>query len=276
MNRTFNATTRLKLRRIGPAVGPVCLGLVGSRELVPMAFEAGINFFFISADMHWPLYEELRQGLRLLLESRLCRRDEIVVAGVSYVHHKALLGATFSELIDAVPGLGRLDAHIAGATPDIGIIEAHRAQTSIAIGASFHDRALARTAIGENKLDLAFIRCNPLHPGAREDLLPHIDLASTVRVFNFNSTLGAIDPGIGRVLGLDADHWIPERSEYYRFAMSSDRIDGVLCQLRDRNDLGALLAALERGPLTPEEQEYLMKLALLASGKARRRSPVVG
>ncbi len=45
------------------AVGPVCLGAVGSANVIRAAYDAGINFFSIAVDMHWPLYEPVRRGL---------------------------------------------------------------------------------------------------------------------------------------------------------------------------------------------------------------------
>ena len=50
----------------GLEISPFCLGLVGDEDVVPAAFEAGINFFFISADMHWPVYEQTRRGLDMI------------------------------------------------------------------------------------------------------------------------------------------------------------------------------------------------------------------
>ena len=34
---------------------------------MPAAFDAAINCFFVSTDMHWPFYEQPRRGLKLLL-----------------------------------------------------------------------------------------------------------------------------------------------------------------------------------------------------------------
>src|SRR5262245_54155501 len=48
---------RLVLGEQGLRVSPYCLGMIRDPETVGAAFEAGINFFFVSADMHWPLYQ---------------------------------------------------------------------------------------------------------------------------------------------------------------------------------------------------------------------------
>src|SRR4051812_39900076 len=58
---------RLPLGDCGLKVSPFCLGMVGEPATVPAAFDAGVNFFFVTADMHWPLYEMTRRGLADLL-----------------------------------------------------------------------------------------------------------------------------------------------------------------------------------------------------------------
>src|SRR5688572_28146132 len=84
-------------------VSPFCLGAVDDPSVVPAAFEAGINFFFITADMHWPLYEPVRRGLRDLLQSKPSARDEIVVGVVSYVTQPEFCWVPFEEVLAEIP-----------------------------------------------------------------------------------------------------------------------------------------------------------------------------
>ena len=56
-------TERLTLGEGGLRVSPFCLGMVRSEDTTSAAFDAGINFFFLSADLHWPYYD-LARGLR--------------------------------------------------------------------------------------------------------------------------------------------------------------------------------------------------------------------
>ncbi len=58
---------RYPLGKSGLRVSPVCIGITGTPEIIPTAFDAGINFFFLTADLHWPLYEGLQRGLESLL-----------------------------------------------------------------------------------------------------------------------------------------------------------------------------------------------------------------
>jgi hypothetical protein len=134
-------------------VSPFCLGIVGDWRVIPAAFELGINFFFVTTDMHWPLYEASRQGLRDLFASRPGLRDEIVVAGACYPTQPEFCVAPFQELVQALPGLGRVDLLVAGGScaadllPRVNVMRGvATALGARAVGASFHDRRAAATA----------------------------------------------------------------------------------------------------------------------------------
>src|ERR1700730_6192495 len=102
-------TDRLALSHTGLLVSPFCLGLVYSDETACAAFDVGINFFFLSADLHWPAYEVARRGLEKLLARGQGIRDQIVVAIASYVTQPEFCGIALSEGLHAVSGLNPID-----------------------------------------------------------------------------------------------------------------------------------------------------------------------
>src|SRR5215471_15526270 len=106
---------RLALGRSGLQVSPICLGLTQSPETVIAAYEEGINFFFLTADLHWPIYDGIRKGLAKLLQGNASRRHEIVVGVVSYLDNPLFSALQFNEVISEVPGLDYVDVMIAGA-----------------------------------------------------------------------------------------------------------------------------------------------------------------
>jgi hypothetical protein len=61
------------------------MGITGSPETAVAAYEAGVNFFFISVDLHWPLYEPTRKGLEKPPRNNPARRDSVVVGVFSYL-----------------------------------------------------------------------------------------------------------------------------------------------------------------------------------------------
>src|SRR5262245_45129818 len=93
-------------------VSPYCIGMVTNPDTIGAAFDAGINFFFLSADMHWPRYDAARTGLAQLLSR--APRDQIVVAAASYVTQPEFCSEPFREVLAAVPGLRAIDVLVAG------------------------------------------------------------------------------------------------------------------------------------------------------------------
>jgi hypothetical protein len=250
----------------GLEVSPFCLGMVPEPALVAAAFEAGINFFFVSCDMHWPRYQALREGLAALLAR--VPRDRIAVAAVSYVTQPEFCNLPFVELLEEVPELGHLDLLVIGGAYG-GELERRRdvyrenLASGLAgargVGVSFHDRAAARDAIRADAIDLALVRYNPLHPGARKDLFPALDGERACRVYNFNSTRGQVYTGTVPP-ALAGDMWIPRVPDYYRFALTRPQVDGILCSFSRPDEITELLAALDDGPLSAEEEDYMIAL----------------
>jgi hypothetical protein len=269
---------RLALGGSGLAVSPFCLGMVGAPETVSAAFDAGINFFFVTADMHWPMYEGTRRGLQQLLARGNGIRDQIVVAAVCYPTQPEFCHYPFQELLDALPSLERLDLLIAGGAyagefaGRLPVYQQHRRTNFLgarAIGTTFHDRQEARRALTDDAVDIAFVRYNPRHAGAREDLFPHLPPATSTLLFGFKSTFGYVPPGTMTELGLPGeDYWHPEITDYYRFALSRPEMDGLLIGPATPNEVNALADALQKGPLDEEEETYLMHVALVVQGKA--------
>jgi hypothetical protein len=103
--------------------------------------------------------------------------------------------APFRELLSAVPQLGRIDMIVIGGAYGQEFPVRHGIYREFiqrgefgarAIGTSFHDRAAAARAINRAQVDVAFIRYNPVHPGARSDLFPKLR-PSLTSIFNFKS-----------------------------------------------------------------------------------------
>ena len=284
-------TDRLILGNQGLRVSPYCLGWVHSAETVIAAFDAGINFFFITTDLHWPVYEATRRGVRELLARGPAIRDQVVVAAVCYQTRPIFCHGPFQELLDDMPGLGRLDVLIAGAVYGdeqgrrLPVYTEHRDSGYLgarAIGMTFHDRSLALAAIRDRQVDIAYIRYNPDHPGAAKDLFPHLHSpsprngrskgrrAARTLLFSFKSTFGYVPPAEMEAMSLPGSiYWHPQIIDHYRFVLSRPEIDGILMGPRTPEELKGVANAVTRGPLTVDEQAYLMDVALVARGEAR-------
>jgi hypothetical protein len=269
-------TDRLPLGTTGRHVSPYCVGMIPDPAVVAAAFEAGINFFFISADMHWPLYEATRYGLMQLLGSRPGIRDEIVIGLVSYATQPEFCSAPFREVIDLTPHLGHMDLAIAGGAyaseidKRMAVYARHRARGFLgttSLGVSFHDRSAVIPLFDKGSVDIGFVRYNPLFPRAATALLPQVRDDHPL-LFNFKSTTGWMPRDQLLALGVGDDCWHPHHTDYYRFALSQPAFDGILCSLPTPGAVRELADAMARGPLDDNDQQYLLDLADLGRGKA--------
>jgi hypothetical protein len=265
---------RLPLGTRGLSVSPFCMGAVDDPHAVLAAFDRGINFFFLSADMHWPAYEGSRRGLAELLRARPAARDQIVVAAVSYVAHPDFVLAPFFEVLENVEGLGRLDVVLAGGVSRFTELEAARRAGICrqrdplrghlpgvqAAGATFHDRAAARDALADDELDVSFVRYNSEHPGAEADVFPHAQTDARMLLYGFKSVQGCLSRTAFSSLALPPSAWQPRPSDHYRFALSRPELDGILCAPQSAAQLDALAAALAEGPLEAGEIAYMKRL----------------
>ncbi|HEU4404641.1 MAG TPA: hypothetical protein VFS43_05050 [Polyangiaceae bacterium] len=274
-------TDRLPLGARGLEVSPICLGIVGEPGAVVEAFDAGINFFFVTADMHWPVYESLRRGLTALFARGGGVRDEVVVASASYVTQPEFCSIPFREVLDAVPGLDRIDMPVAGGAyahdflPRYRVYEGHLARGRFgarAIGTTLHERRAAPT-LGARLVDWAAVRYNTAHRGAEVDVFPFVGPDLPALLYAFKTTFGALPPSRLEALGLEPDHWRPHVTDYYRYALSAPQLDGLLCAFERPAHVRELADALARGPLSDDERQYLVDLADLAAGSAVLNAP---
>jgi hypothetical protein len=263
---------RLPLGLSGLTVSPFALGIT-TADTVLAAYDLGINFFFLTADFHWPLYQGLRDGLEQLFQRRPSVRDEVVVGVVSYLEQPMFDALVFHEVIESVKGLERIDLLIAGAVSNeqslhgraarLDAARANRHNGARAIGASFHHRASALRSINGNLLDIHFIRYNSLHTGAAEDLFPHVAPERTGVIFNFKSLMSRARPEQLEQLGLREQNWHPSPSDYYRQVLTFSALDGVLCSPHSPREVEELAAAMARGPLSPQQDAYIRRLSTI-------------
>ena len=274
-DRLPQARDRLELGRRGLVVSPVCVGMTRDPRTIPAAFEAGVNFFFVTADMHWPLYEATRRGLAMLLE-RPSVRDDVVVAVVSYATQPEFCWMPHKEVVDAIPGLERVDVTVAGGAYGSEIL-VRRAQYlehlrrgfvgARAIGATFHDRNALVPSVNNGLFDVSFVRYNASHVGAREEVFPRLEAEPRSLLYNIKSTFGSVPHERYAELGLDEDHWRPRVVDHYRFVLGRPEMRGILCGPSTPAHVEELARALEEGPLDDEEEQFLVDLAALAEGR---------
>ncbi|MBI5576194.1 MAG: aldo/keto reductase [Deltaproteobacteria bacterium] len=130
-----------------------------------------------------------------------------------------------------------------------------------ALGASMHDRPRAGKLAENSILDLLMIRYNAAHTGAEQDIFPHL-ASRRPAVVAYTATawkklLSAPRNWKGRV---------PTAGDCYRFCLTSPHVDIVLLGPRNAAELREDLAAIDKGPLSPEEMSFMREFGRAVHG----------
>jgi len=122
-----------------------------------------------------------------------------------------------------------------------------------AIGISIHDRKRAGELAASAPIDLFMLRYNAAHPGAEQDVFPHMSRAKKPAVVAYTAT--SWRKLLKRPRGWSGP--VMTAGDCYRFCLSNDLVDVVLTGPATEQQLDENLAALERGPLSAEENAWM-------------------
>ncbi len=146
-----------------------------------------------------------------------------------------------------------------------------------AVGTSIHDRERAAELVKDSVLDAFMLRYNAKHPGAEQDIFPHLAARNPLVVaYTATSWRQLIRP----VSGIDMPPWPgasttgapppPLTAELcYRFCLSSPHVHVVWTAPKTRQQLDENLGALRAGPLSTEEEAWVREYG--AKVKAKKR-----
>jgi aryl-alcohol dehydrogenase-like predicted oxidoreductase len=130
-----------------------------------------------------------------------------------------------------------------------------------AIGTSIHDRARAGRLAEDSILDLLMIRYSAAHPGAEQDVFPHLARR--------NPAVVAYTATAWRKLMRPPRGWtgpVATAGDCYRFCLTNPHVDVVLTGPRNVAELRENLAAIEKGPLSDEEMAFMRRLGQAVHG----------
>ena len=144
-----------------------------------------------------------------------------------------------------------------------------------AIGVSIHDRHRAGWLALESEIDLFMIRYNAKHTGAEQDIFPHLAKRNPAIVGytalawrQLTRPLQGVEmppwPGTEQ---LDVPPLTPELC--YRFVLTNPHVHLVLTGPQNRQQLEQNFAALEQGPLTPEELNWVREYGQMVKAKKK-------
>ena len=125
-----------------------------------------------------------------------------------------------------------------------------------AIGVSTHNRPHAALLANHNgNVDILHVRYNAVHPGAERDIFPKLP-APEVRpvIVTFTATCWG---DLMKPDTVPTGEKIPSAGDCYRFNLTNPAVDLCLTGPRSASDVTAALDALDKGPMTPEEMDWM-------------------
>ncbi len=132
-----------------------------------------------------------------------------------------------------------------------------------AIGTSIHDRQRAGRLALDSEIDLLMIRYNAKHPGAEQDIFPHLEKRNPAVVSYTALAWGQL---IRPVKTIKMPDWpgrepgdVPPLTPAlcYRFVLSNPHVHLVLTGPKNRDQLKQNFAAVEQGQLTEAELDWI-------------------
>lgn len=145
----------------------------------------------------------------------------------------------------------------------------------LSIGTSIHDRKRAGMLALDSEIDLFMIRYNAKHPGAEQDIFPHLSKRKPAVVAYTALAWGQL---IRPLQGIVMPPW-PGKERFdgpplspelcYRFVLTNPDVHVVLTGPQNREQLSQNLAAIKQGPLHAEEMKWIRQYGHLVKGRKR-------
>ena len=145
----------------------------------------------------------------------------------------------------------------------------------MSIGTSIHDRNRAGRLALNSEFDLLMIRYNAKHPGAEQDIFPHLSKRNPAVVSYTALAWGQL---IRPLKKIDMPSW-PGKESFdgpplspelcYRFVLNNPNVHVVLTGPQNREQLRKNMDAINQGPLEPDEMNWIRQYGQLVRSKKK-------
>lgn len=226
------------------------VGAAGVRR----AFDRGIGFFYWGSLRR----RSFGQGLADLARTH---RDDLTIVVQSYARIGRLLKPSLERALRRL-GTDHADLLLLGWWNGLvservldaarALVDAGRAR---AVMVSCHHRPTFQRFAADPRYDALMVRYNAAHPGAEEEVFPH--LGARPGIVSYTAT------SWGRLLDtkrVPAGEPAPRGSDCYRFALTSPHVHLCLCGPGNGAQLEEALAALDRGPMSADELAWMKRV----------------
>lgn len=244
------------------------LGLAASFGIeesgVRAAFAAGINYLFCPQGAKAALINPLRAELQRDRERYVVASGPLLGFFGGSVRRVAAklrrtLGTDYLDLFQ-LHWLGKTSAWTESTIA--ALAELKQTGQAHAIGVSIHDRPRAGRLAEDSPLDALMIRYNAAHPGAERDIFPHCAKRRPAIIAYTATDWRKL---LSRPQGWSGP--VPTAGDCYRFCLSSPHVDLVLCGAANERELTENLQAVEKGPLSADEMQWMREFGKAVYGK---------
>jgi len=257
---------RVKLGRSGLLVGP--LGVSGGYGVdsaaLLRAFDRGVNYFYHGS--------RRRQGMARAIRELVAagRRDELVVVLQSYARTPGLLETWFGRGLRQL-GMETADVLLLGwysSPPSERLLEraTRMVETGMVrhIAISAHHRPAFVHYAADPRFAILHIRYNAAHTGAETDVFPRLGPGGRPGTVAYTATRWGsllkprkMPKGERPLRGRDC----------YRFVLSNPDFNVCMTGPGNAAEMDEALAALDEGPLSPEENARIRRIGDFVHGR---------
>ena len=231
------------------------------------AFERGINYFYWGS-VRRPGFGRAVRGLAK------SHRESMVIVVQSYSRIAGLLRGSLTSALRKL-GTDYADFLLLGwwnELPPPRILDAAASLREEGLVrhlmVSCHHRPSFPAYARHPELDALMVRYNAAHPGAEQEVFPHLgEDPPGVVAYTATRWGDLINPDLTPP-GLET----PRASDCYRFALSNEAVDCCISGPKDRAELDEALRALDAGPMEPEELQWMRRVGGEVKKRARPHS----
>ena len=256
--------TGLRVCRLGVAAG---YGVPA--EAVERAFERGVNFFYWGS-RRTPAFAA---ALRHLAP----HRERFVLEIQSYSRSAALLGWSFERALKKIRFdyadillLGMWNKPVPARLIEAASKLKERGLVKF-LAVSTHARKLVPRIAAESDFDVVHIRYNAAHPGAEQDIFPHLPDGSRPGLVAFTATswgqLTGTSPFVRRGQPIPPAERVPSGADCYRFVLTRPEVGVCMTGPSNSAQMDDALKALTLGPMDQDELAWMLRVGRAVSGK---------
>ena len=269
--RTYESTV---LGRTGLRVGR--LGVAASygvpTDAVERAFERGVNYFYWGSARTKAFGEALRHLAP--------QRERFVLMIQSYTRAAGLMAWSLERALRALH-FDHADLLLLGLwnkSVPARILDAARKLQERGLvkhlAVSTHKRVLVPQIAAGSDFDVVHFRYNAAHPGAEQDIFPHLPAANLPGLVAYTATswgqlLGkkSFQARMARTRPVPPDEKAPTAADCYRFVLTRPKVDVCMTGPANGAEMDQALEALTLGPMSEDELAWMRRVGRAVLGK---------